>query len=170
MNPDTHPEWAKHEHEIDGEPNEWQMYKMPIKKSYSDAWFDACKDDYFCASGGFFDCAKAYDTINPVCEDTPDKIPEKKDYTCAGLAQKTENLEKRCENPNVIGACPETCEGKCKCTDSKDARYDIKSKTFSCKDLSKFSSRRRAKVCGKTNALLICSATCEGWCDKKDFK
>merc|ERR1712238_244109 len=28
LDPQSHPEWAKHEHVFDEEPNEWQMYKM----------------------------------------------------------------------------------------------------------------------------------------------
>ncbi|GAX13387.1 folate receptor [Fistulifera solaris] len=27
--------------------NTWQLYQMPMKKSYCDAWFDACKNDFF---------------------------------------------------------------------------------------------------------------------------
>lgn len=42
--------------------NAWQMHKMPIKASYCDAWFDACRNDKFCAhdGGDFFSCAAAY--------------------------------------------------------------------------------------------------------------
>jgi len=42
--------------------NEWQMFKMPIKASYCDAWFTACRKDKFCASGGgsYFSCAAEY--------------------------------------------------------------------------------------------------------------
>jgi len=170
MNQTTHPEWAKHEHVIDGEPNEWQMYKMPIKKTFSDAWYEACKDDYFCAGGGFFDCAKAYDSILPVCGDDPKKEPNGKKYSCAKLAKKVNRLEKRCDKPLVNGACPETCDGTCKCTDDGNTKWDNKSKKYTCKKLTKFSSRRRAKMCDKTHALARCPATCEGWCTKKDFK
>jgi len=40
--------------------NTWQMYKMPIKASYCDAWYASCYRDKFCAStdGNFFECAK----------------------------------------------------------------------------------------------------------------
>lgn len=49
----------------DGDPcfeNTWEMYKMPIKASYCDAWFDACHNDYFCSSddGNFFSCDAHY--------------------------------------------------------------------------------------------------------------
>ncbi|GAX20315.1 hypothetical protein FisN_9Hh020 [Fistulifera solaris] len=27
--------------------NTWQLYQMPMKKSYCDAWFDACKNDFY---------------------------------------------------------------------------------------------------------------------------
>ena len=42
-------------------PNRWQMYKMPIKASYCDSFYTACKDDLFCANAGggngYFGCA-----------------------------------------------------------------------------------------------------------------
>ena len=28
--------------------NTWEMYQMPIKASYCDAWYDACYEDSFC--------------------------------------------------------------------------------------------------------------------------
>lgn len=40
--------------------NEWQMHKMPIKKSYCNAWYDACKNDYFCGQGSYFGCEAFY--------------------------------------------------------------------------------------------------------------
>lgn len=42
--------------------NEWQMHNMPIKASYCDAWFTACRKDKFCASdgGSYFSCAAEY--------------------------------------------------------------------------------------------------------------
>jgi hypothetical protein len=33
---------------------------MPIKKSYCNAWYDACKNDYFCGKGSFFGCEAYY--------------------------------------------------------------------------------------------------------------
>merc|ERR1712070_193791 len=46
--------------------NEWQMANMPIKASYCDAWFNACRNDKFCASGGgsYFSCAAEYKMID----------------------------------------------------------------------------------------------------------
>lgn len=41
--------------------NEWQLHKMPIKKSFCDAWYTACANDYFCGSGDYFECAAYYD-------------------------------------------------------------------------------------------------------------
>lgn len=41
--------------------NSWEIHKMPIKASYCDAFYDACKADLFCGHGNFFDCAK----VNP---------------------------------------------------------------------------------------------------------
>jgi folate receptor len=44
----------------DPDYNEWQMFEMPIKKSYCDAWYDACRNDYFCGNGSFFECQNLY--------------------------------------------------------------------------------------------------------------
>lgn len=44
----------------DPDYNEWQLYKMPIKKSYCNAWYDACKNDYFCGKGSYFECEAFY--------------------------------------------------------------------------------------------------------------
>jgi folate receptor len=40
--------------------NKWQMYKMPIKASFADAWYRACANDLFCGGGDYFDCANDY--------------------------------------------------------------------------------------------------------------
>jgi len=40
--------------------NKWQMYKMPIKASFADAWYRACANDLFCGTGDFFSCAGDY--------------------------------------------------------------------------------------------------------------
>jgi len=40
--------------------NGWQLHQMPIKRSYCDAWFDACRNDYFCGTGAFFECEAFY--------------------------------------------------------------------------------------------------------------
>ena len=39
-----------------------QLFRMPIRADYCDAWFDACRHDMFCAlaGGDFFSCARAY--------------------------------------------------------------------------------------------------------------
>lgn len=46
--------------------NEWEMHGMPIKASYCDAWFEACRTDLFCASGGgsYFSCAAEYERVD----------------------------------------------------------------------------------------------------------
>jgi len=47
------------------EYNEWQMEGMPIKRSFCNAWYTACYNDYFCGTGGFFECNTDYwATIN----------------------------------------------------------------------------------------------------------
>lgn len=49
-----------------GPHNTWQMWKMPIKASYCDAWWTACHTDLFCASnsGDFFTCASEYEEFD----------------------------------------------------------------------------------------------------------
>eukprot|EP00971_Amphidinium_carterae_P344815 6485429-Amphidinium_carterae.1 len=48
-----------------GEENHWQMYQMPIKASYCDAWYIACADDLFCGNGAYSECAKIYEAADP---------------------------------------------------------------------------------------------------------
>lgn len=57
--------------------NEWQMLGMPIKKSYCDAWYDACLNDYFCGTGSFFSCDAFY-WENLKSEEKKAKISEEK--------------------------------------------------------------------------------------------
>lgn len=40
--------------------NDWQIHQMPIKKSFCNAWYTACANDYFCGTGDFFACAAIY--------------------------------------------------------------------------------------------------------------
>lgn len=42
--------------------NKWELYRMPIKASFADAWHRACANDYFCGGfdGNFFSCAASY--------------------------------------------------------------------------------------------------------------
>jgi len=37
-----------------------QLHQMPIKRSYCDSWYEACRNDYFCGSGSFFECEAFY--------------------------------------------------------------------------------------------------------------
>lgn len=52
---------------INGKSNAWKMYKMPIRQSFCDQWYEACYNDNFCSdgSGDFFACAKIYKLNNP---------------------------------------------------------------------------------------------------------
>lgn len=43
--------------ETDCAGNKWQIWKMPIKASYCDSWYDACRNDYFCGAGDYFECS-----------------------------------------------------------------------------------------------------------------
>lgn len=40
--------------------NKWQLWHMPIKASFADAWHRACANDFFCGDGDFFSCANDY--------------------------------------------------------------------------------------------------------------
>ena len=42
--------------------NQWELFKMPIKSSYCDAWYHACRNDLFCSAddGNYFTCALEY--------------------------------------------------------------------------------------------------------------
>lgn len=54
--------------------NTWQISKMPIKKSFCDSWYDACRNDLFCGDGSFFSCAARYQASNP-----EDELKKEKD-------------------------------------------------------------------------------------------
>jgi len=41
--------------------NAWQIEGMPIKASYCDAWFEACRNDLFCGDGDYFACANIWE-------------------------------------------------------------------------------------------------------------
>lgn len=65
--------------------NTWEMYRMPIKASYCDAWYEACFNDQFCggSDGNFFSCAAYYSasqaTPSPVFAPTPAPTTVKSD-------------------------------------------------------------------------------------------
>ena len=40
--------------------NKWELFEMPIKASFADAWHRACANDLFCGGGDFFECAGNY--------------------------------------------------------------------------------------------------------------
>jgi hypothetical protein len=42
----------------DEEHNKWEIHRMPIKASYCNAFYEACKNDFFCGHGNFFECAR----------------------------------------------------------------------------------------------------------------
>lgn len=46
----------------------WKIYGMPIRSSYCDAWYQACYNDYFCASdgGSYFSCAREYAEVDKI--------------------------------------------------------------------------------------------------------
>jgi folate receptor len=50
--------------------NSWEIHKMPIKASYCDAFYEACKSDSFCGHGNFFDCARVDPNADAAAETT----------------------------------------------------------------------------------------------------
>jgi len=58
--------------------NQWQMYKMPIKKSFCNSWYDACANDYFCGGGSFFGCDAFY-WENLAAEQNATKLAKEQD-------------------------------------------------------------------------------------------
>lgn len=44
--------------------NAWQMHQMPIKATYWDAMYDACRKDLFCGGGDYFSCAATYKALD----------------------------------------------------------------------------------------------------------
>jgi folate receptor len=46
--------------------NSWEIYKMPIKASYCDAWYLACRNDMFCGDGDYFSCAASYEQLDAI--------------------------------------------------------------------------------------------------------
>ena len=74
-----------HEAEFNGDNeshNQWELYKMPIKASFWDAWHTACYNDKFCAadSGNFFSCAKV-----PVAPTNAPAVAVKNESSNTGL-------------------------------------------------------------------------------------
>lgn len=45
--------------------NRWQLYKMPIKRSYCNSWYEACKNEIFCGRD-YFKCARKIEEVVPV--------------------------------------------------------------------------------------------------------
>lgn len=72
--------------------NAWQMHNMPIKASYCDAWWMACRKDRFCAAAGgdFFSCAKIYKTIDEKAEQDI-KLQAENDQLKKDLLEKDED-------------------------------------------------------------------------------
>lgn len=91
------------------ETNTWQLHAMPIKASFCNSWYQACRNDMFCAASGgdFFSCAKAWVPIDM------DESAKALKGSCKGA----------CNGKSFDGPCmcDEACEdqGTC-CTDKND--------------------------------------------------
>jgi hypothetical protein len=53
---------------------------MPIQKSFCDAWYTACYNDYFCGQGSYFECAAYYE------ENQASKEEKEKDALVIGMS------------------------------------------------------------------------------------
>eukprot|EP00808_Paulinella_micropora_P014738 g28742.t1 len=64
--------------------NYWEIWKMPIRGDFCDAWWRACADDLFCSTdgGNFFECAKVYKTAD---EYTPTFVHKLEAGAIAGI-------------------------------------------------------------------------------------
>ncbi|KAH9246220.1 hypothetical protein BASA81_016254 [Batrachochytrium salamandrivorans] len=55
---------------------EWMVAKVPIRGDYCDAWWQACREDLFCAvgDGDVFQCSAYYEEHNPSSPYSPGEI------------------------------------------------------------------------------------------------
>ncbi|KAH9246221.1 hypothetical protein BASA81_016255 [Batrachochytrium salamandrivorans] len=55
---------------------EWMALKVPIQGDYCDAWWQACREDLFCAvgDGDVFQCSAYYEEHNPASPYSPGEI------------------------------------------------------------------------------------------------
>jgi hypothetical protein len=78
-NPACDPYAIEYDDTLDCDHNTWQVSGMPIKASFCDAWWLACRNDYFCATGGgsYFSCAESFneDTSTPAPSEAPTFLP-----------------------------------------------------------------------------------------------
>lgn len=65
----------------DPDYNTWQIVGMPIKKSYCDGWFDACKKDYLCGKD-FFECADPNAVTPPTSQPASEPTANPPSQTC----------------------------------------------------------------------------------------
>lgn len=87
---DAQVEAAKDDEDDPCHGNTWQLYKMPIKSGYCDAWYNACRDDLFCGGGDgkFSTCENSYWEFSKADEEAAKKT-EKDAYDAAIAAKAT---------------------------------------------------------------------------------
>jgi folate receptor len=76
--------------------NSWEIHRMPIKASYCNAFYEACKNDLFCGHGNFFECAK----ISPDADAEAETTAKNRNQTLAEDERKRE--EERNKNDESI--------------------------------------------------------------------
>eukprot|EP00039_Didymoeca_costata_P019405 m.337409 g.337409 ORF g.337409 m.337409 type:complete len:343 (+) comp18126_c0_seq1:164-1192(+) len=95
--------------ECESDHNSWQVYKMPIKASFCDAWFTACKNELFCAlaDGNFFGCARDYEAqaeANKTAELALNKTLEEQIKKNKELEAQLQNTSTTADNDDSLSA------------------------------------------------------------------
>lgn len=82
-----------------GFENFWQIEGMPIKASYCDAWFNACRNDHFCGGegGDFFECAENFWEKETASKALADEIAANKTASMEAAVVAAEEAEKVAE-------------------------------------------------------------------------
>lgn len=96
--------------------NAWQMHQMPIKASFCDAWYNACKEDYFCGAndGDYFQCAKQWEPFDIIAEQN--RLPGSCKHSCNGKSKTGPcRCDSMCSEEDPITCCADfgaQCEQK----------------------------------------------------------
>lgn len=162
--------------EANKDTNTWQMSGMPIRASYCNAWWFACKDDHFCAQddGDYFSCAKAYvpfiqNAVNGTCMNRcgEKSVTDGKcgcDAACEATESCCEDRPKFCKatwTARNLGTCKGACGGKaldgpCYCDSACAKQGDCCEDLDLCKDVA----GTCAGKCGKKSMNCFCDKVC----------
>lgn len=127
----------------------WSIKSMPIKASFFDAWWMACKDDHFCSEdeGDYGSCAKAWKGLNEANKEQDQKfqLPGSCSGSCNGKAK---------DGPCMCDEACETADPSTCCADREEYCKPtwVSKLVGSCKD-----------TCDEMGASDTATANC--WCD-----